>query len=175
MGLIRGVFDRLVLIVGVLAGGCIPGFIVQYQQRVGGRLDQVRQDLLPFQEIARRYHGGDIQALVTHHLSSPDPSFQDEGHAIQGMLDSLARLQSMVEGLTGSAWHQIAYLAGHFDREIGAATWQSYVPTFSLDPAGLLVAGVFGVACWVLFIGIWFGVSRLADLIAIRVFSQSRY
>ena len=175
MGLIRGVFDRLVLIAGVLAGGCIPGFIAQYQQRVGGRLGQVRQDLLPFQEIAHRYHSGDIQALVSHHLASPDQSFQAEGHAIQDMLDSLARLQAMVDGLAGSAWHQIAYLAGHFDRGIGMATWQSYVPSFNLDPAGLVVAGVVGVACWLLFTGIWFGISRLADVIAIRVFRQSRY
>jgi phytoene dehydrogenase-like protein len=175
MSLVRGLFDRLVLIAGVLVGGCIPGFIAQYMQRVGGRLDQVRQDLLPFEEIARRYHGGDINALVTHHLSSPDQSFQAEGSAIQGMLDSLARLQAMMDGLTGSAWHQIAYLVGHFDREIGMATWHSYVPSFSLDPAALMVAGAVGVAFWLLFMGTWFGVSKLADLIVIRFFQSSRY
>jgi len=175
MNLVRGLFDRLVLIAGVVIGGCVPGFIAQYQQRVGGRLDQVRQDLLPFQEIARRYHGGDINALVKHHLASPDQSFQAEGSAIQSMLDSLVRLQEMMAGLAGSAWHQIAYLAGHFDREIGLAAWQSWVPAFSLDPAALMVAGAFGVICWLLFTGIWFGVSRLADLIVIRFFKPSRY
>ncbi len=175
MTLLRGLLDRLVLVVGVLVGGCVPGFIAQYQQRVGGRLDQVGQDLLPFQEIARRYHGGDINALVTHHLASPDKSFQAEGHAIQDMLDSLAYLQAMVEGLAGSAWHQIAYLAGHFDREIGVATWQSYVPSFNLDLASLMVAGAFGLGCWLLFAALWYGVSRLADLIVLRVFKPSRY
>jgi phytoene dehydrogenase-like protein len=175
MSLVRGLFDRLVLIAGVLVGGCVPGFIAQYQQRVGGRLDQVRQDLLPFEEIARRYHGGDINALVKHHLASADQSFQAEGSAIQTMLDSLARLTDMMNGLAGSAWHQMAYLAGHFDREIGLATWQSYVPSFSLDPAALMVAGVFGVVCWLLFMGVWFGASKLADLIVIRFFKPSRY
>lgn len=175
MSLVRGLLDRLVLIAGVLVGGCIPGFMAQYQQRVGGRLDQVIQDLLPFQEIARRYHGGDMHALVTHHLASPDQSFQAEGHAIEGMLESLTHLQAMMDGLAGSAWHQIAYLVGHFDREIGMATWQNYVPSFNLDPAGLMVAGVFGVACWLLFAGAWYGSSRLADLIVIRFFHSSRY
>ena len=175
MSLVRSLLDRLVLVAGVLAGGCVPGFIAQYQQRVGGRLDQVRQDLLPFQEIARRYHDGDIQALVKHHLASSDQSFQAEGHAIQGVLDSLASLQAMMDGLAGSAWHQIAYLVGHFDRGIGMATWQAWVPSFNLDPAGLMVAGACGVACWLLFAGLWFGLSRLADLIALRVFRSSRY
>jgi len=175
MNLVRGLLDRVVLVAGVLLGGCVPGFIAQYQQRVGGRLDQVTQDLLPFQEIARRYHGGDIQALVRHHLASTDQSFKAEGGAIQEMLDSLASLQAMMDGLAGSVWSQMAYLAGHFDRGIGAATWQSHVPAFSLDPAGLMVAGVFGVFCWLLFAGLWFGISKLADLITIHVFRPSKY
>jgi phytoene dehydrogenase-like protein len=175
MNLVRGLLDRLVLLAGVLVGGCVPGFITQYVQRVGGRLDQVRQDLLPFQEIARRYHGGDMHALVTHHLASPDKSFQAEGRAIEDMMDSLARLQGMMEGLMGSVWHQIGYLAGHFDREIGAATWQNYLPSFNLDPASLVVAGTFGVVCWLLFMGIWSGVSWLADLVVARYLRSTRY
>lgn len=175
MNLVHGLLDRLVLIAGVLAGGCVPGFIAQYQQRVGGRLDQVQQDLLPFQEIARRYHGGDMQALVDHHVASSDRSFHAEGQAIQAMLDSFNRLQAMAEGLAGSAWHQIGYLLRHFDSDIGMATWQDYVPSFNLDPASLMVAGAFGVGCWLLFAGLWYGISRLADLIAVRVFKPSRY
>lgn len=175
MSLVRGLFDRLVLVAGVLVGGCIPGFIWQYRQRVGGHLDQVTQDLLPFQEIARRYHGGDIQALVTHHLASPDPSFQAEGHAIQDMLDSFARLQAMMEALTGSVWQQVTFLMTHFDREIGTATWQQYVPSFSFDLPSLVVAGIFGVACWLVFAALWLGVSKIADQIVLRVFRPTRY
>jgi hypothetical protein len=174
VNLLRGVLDRVVLIAGVLVGGCVPGFITQYQQRVGGRLDQVTQDLLPFQEIARRYHGGDMGALVKHHLASPDQSFQAEGQAIEAMLDSLTRLQAMVEGLTGSVWHQMAFLSRHFDRDIGVATWQSYLPSFNLDPASLVVAGAFGAGCWLLFLGFWSGISWLADLVVVRFF-RSRY
>ena len=174
MSPVRGLFDRLVLIAGVLVGGCVPGFITQYQQRVGGRLDQVIQDLLPFQEIARRYHGGDMHAMVTHHLVSPDKSFQAEGRAIADMLDSFTRLQAMMDGLAGSVWHQIGYLLGHFDREVGMSTWQNFLPSFNLDPASLMVAGAFGVACWLLFIGVWVGISRLADLIVLRLFRPRR-
>ncbi len=169
MGLLRGVIDRLVLLGGVLAGGCVPGFITQYQQRVGGRLDQVKIDLAPFEEVARRFHGGDLHTLVAHHLASPDQSFHAEGQAVQGMMDSLARLQAMMSGLAGSVWHQMGYLLRHFDREIGGATWQSYVPAFNLDPASLMVAAAIGVACWLIFIAIWSGISWSADLLVIRL------
>jgi phytoene dehydrogenase-like protein len=175
VNLLRGLLDRVVLIAGVLVGGCVPGFITQYQQRVGGRLDQVKQDLLPFQEIARRYHGGEIDALVKHHLASPDPSFKAEGGAIAAMLDSFTRLQAMMDGLAGSVWRQMGYLLRHFDREIGTATWQNFLPSFNLDPASLMVAGAFGVGCWILFIGVWSGISWLADLIVVRFFHSRRY
>ena len=175
MSLVRGVLDRLVLIGGVLAGGCVPGFVAQYQQRVGGRLDQVKLDLAPFQEIARRYHGGDLHKLVEHHLASPDQSFHAEGQAVQNMMDSLARLQGMMEGLSGSIWHQLGYLAGHFDHEIGAATWHSFVPSFNLDVASLAVAAALGFALWLVFHGIWRGLAKLADLIVGGFSRPARY
>jgi hypothetical protein len=175
MSLVRGLLDRLTLVAGVIIGGCVPGFISQYVQRVGGMLDQVKQDLLPFQNVARQYFGGDMNALVQHHLANADKSFQAEGQAIENMLDSLARLQGMVDGLTGSVWRQIGYLLAHFDRAIGGATWQSYVPSFNLDSESLMVAGAFGVACWLLFVAVWLGTSRLADLIVVRVMGVRRY
>jgi phytoene dehydrogenase-like protein len=175
MSLFRGLLDRLVLIGGVLVGGCVPGYITQYHQRVGGRLDQVKIDLTPFQEVARRFHGGDLGALVKHHLASPDRSFNAEGQAVQGMMDSLARLQAMMDGLTGSVWHQMSYLLRHFDHEIGAATWREFLPSFNLDPASLMVAGAFGVACWLIFLAVWSGISRLADLLVARFARPSRY
>lgn len=153
--MLRGLLDRVILLAGTIAGGCIPGFIQQYRQRVGGRLDQVQLDLSPFQQIAQRFHDGDMDRLVRHHLASSDPSFHAEGQALQSMLDSLARLQGMVEGLSGTIWQQIGYLLRHYDSSIGAATWRDHVPVFSLDPASLLVALTIGVSCWVVFLLLW--------------------
>jgi len=165
---LHGLLDRLVLLAGTLAGGCIPGFIQQYRQRVGGRLDQVQIDLAPFQEIARRYHGGDMDALVRHHLASADATFHAEGEALQAMLASLSRLQAMAEGLAGTLWQQIAYLLRHYDNSIGAATWRDHVPTFSLEPDGLIVALAVGVTCWLLFQLLWFAGRWIAGVIALR-------
>ncbi|MET0279708.1 MAG: DUF2937 family protein [Steroidobacteraceae bacterium] len=153
--MLRGLLDRLVLLGGTLAGGCLPGYVTQYRQRVGGRLDQVQFDLAPFEEIARRYHGGDLAALVRHHLASADPTFRAEGQALQAMMDSLMRLRAMAEGLSGSLWQQLAFLVPNYDPEIGVATWHDYAPTFALDLQSLLVAAVIGVGCWLLFLALW--------------------
>jgi hypothetical protein len=166
---LRGLLDRLVLLAGTVAGGCVPGFIQQYRQRAGGRLDQVQIDLAPFQEIARRFHGGDMDKLVQHHLASTDPSFHAEGQALQQMMDALAHLTSVVQGLSGTIWQQIGFLLRHYDRDIGAATWRDHVPTFSLDAGGILVALVIGVSLWLLFHLLWFaGRSVLAGVAARR-------
>lgn len=164
--MLRGLLDRLVLLGGTVAGGCVPGFVTQYRQRVGGRLDQVQIDLAPFEEIARRYHGGDLGALVRHHLASTDPTFRAEGQALQAMIDSLARLQAMAEGLAGSVWQQLSYLAVHYDRGIGDATWQDYIPTFALDLPSLMVAAVIGLGLWLLFLGIWSAIAWLVDQVS---------
>ena len=63
MFLLRGLLDRILLIGAIFAAACVPSFIAQYRQRLGGRLDQVLHDLAPFQEIANRNHGGDLRKL----------------------------------------------------------------------------------------------------------------
>ena len=133
----------------------MPGFIVQYRQRVGGRLDQVIQDLAPFREIAERFHGGSLEALIRHHLISPDPTFRAEGAAIQAMVDAQLRLQGIMDALQGGVFQQMQYLVMHADRDLIQATWSSYVPAFTLDGQGILMALIIGVALWLLFLLVW--------------------
>ena len=153
--MIRGLLDRIVLVGGTIAGGCVPGFIVQYRQRVGGRLDQVVADLAPFRDIARQFHDGSLPALVRHHLQSSDQTFRAEGEAIQAMVDAEVRLRATMEGLQGGLVDQLLFLVPHHDREILGAVWQQHVPTFTLDPQGLGIALLIGLACWLLFLGVW--------------------
>jgi hypothetical protein len=163
--LIRGLLDRAVLVAGTVAGGCVPGFIVQYRQRVGGRLDQVVMDLAPFRAIAERFHGGSLDALIQHHLVSPDSTFRAEGAAIQAMVDSELRLRGMMEALQGGVWHQLQYLVVHPDHDLLQATWSAYVPSFTLDMQGILMALVIGVTLWLLFLLVWKGLGALFSAI----------
>lgn len=159
--MLRGLIDRFVLVAAVLAAACIPSFIAQYRQRLGGRLDQVLRDLAPFQEIANRHHGGDMQGLVKHHLASTDATFHAEGAAIQAMVEAARSLRAAVEALNSGLWHQMGYLLTEGDPGIARATWDAFVPAFSLTPEYALFALAVGVALWLLFLGCWVGCARV--------------
>lgn len=159
--MLRGILDRIVLVGAILAAACIPSFIAQYRQRLGGRLDQVLRDLQPFQEIANRNHGGDIGKLIKHHLASTDATFHAEGSAIQQMVDAAVSLRASLEALNTGIWHQLSYLVTNGDPDIARATWDAYVPAFSLTPEYALFALGVGVALWLAFLVGWIVTARL--------------
>ena len=158
---VSGLVDRIVLVAAVFAAACVPSFIAQYRQRLGGRLDQVTRDLAPFQEIANRNHGGDIGALIRHHLASADRTFRDEGGAIQAMVDSMARLKASVEALNADLLHQVGYLATNLEPDLARATWDTFVPGFSFTPEYAIFAVGAGLLIWLAFAGLWYGLARL--------------
>ena len=155
MVLLRGFIDRIVLLVTFLVAGCVPGFIVQYRQRLGGALDQVVKDLAPFREIADRLHGGKLDKLIEHHLQSTDATFQAEGSAILAMVRSLDRLRATVMELDTDLVHQILLLVKRTDPQIAKATWAAYQPSMSFTPEALLFAGALAIVVWMLFLLGW--------------------
>src|SRR5215469_3804318 len=110
ISLVRGLLDRLLLVCAAVAGGLVPGFIAQYRQRLGGRLDQARLDLAPWQRLAQQYYQGDIERLIHYHLESTDPKFQAEGAVIRSLVETVQQLQNAVDALQGSLFHQAEYL-----------------------------------------------------------------
>lgn len=161
MGILGGLLDRTVLLVGTVAGGCLPGFLAQYRQRVGGRLEQVTEDLAPFRAIAERLHGGSLDALIRHHRASADPTFEAEGAAIQGMVDAERSLSALWSALQGSVWAQLRAVMAQPDPGLAEATWASWVPSFTLDADGLLLAVVCGLACWLTYLAVAAGVAAV--------------
>jgi hypothetical protein len=161
MYLVTAILDRIVLLVAVVAAGCIPSFIVQYRQRMGGRLDQVLADLSPFQAIADRYHGGSLDELIRYHLQSGDSTFHQEGAALQSMVQAAERLRAMLAALDTDLLHQCAYLLLHHDMTLLRSTWAGYQPGFTLDLQSAVFALAVGVALWAIFLGVWHGVGRL--------------
>jgi hypothetical protein len=160
MPALRGLLDRLILVVGVIAAGCIPSFIAQYRQRLGGRFDQVLHDLAPFQEIANRNHGGSLKELIRHHLESSDATFHQEGAAIQAMADSAVRLRAGFEALNTDLLHQLAYLATQLDADIARATWEVYAPSFTLTAESIIFSTVLGILIWLAFLAVWLVCAR---------------
>jgi hypothetical protein len=152
---IRGLIDRLLLLAAVITGGLVPGFITQYVQRLGGRLDQALLDLAPWQQIANQYYHGDLAQLIQYHLASHDPTFHAEGAAIQTLVMAVQHLQAAVVALHGTLFHQLGYLAVHTDPGLARATFNDWIPTFALSAEGILFALGFGLTLWLIFHALW--------------------
>jgi hypothetical protein len=160
MSFLRGLVDRLLLAGGVVAGGLLPGFIAQYRQRLGGRLDQAQLDLDPWQKIADQNYHGHIDQLIQYHLNSGDTTFHSEGAVIRALVTTVQQLQAAVDALQGSLFHQVGYLALHADIDLARATFSDWVPTFAVSAEGLSFALLFAFAIWLLFHASWWLVAR---------------
>lgn len=168
MHLIRGFLDRIILVAAIVAAGCVPGYIAQYRQRVGGQLDQVLQDIAPFQEIANQFHHGSLEELIRYHLSSPDPTFHSEGAAIQEMVDAAQRLRIAFEALNTDLFHQLVYLLGQIDPHTARATWEVFSPSFDLSAQSIAFALIAGIAIWLVFFAVWYIFARLISVFTAR-------
>ena len=168
MDFVRGILDRIVLVAGIVAAGCIPSFIAQYRQRVGGRLDQVIQDLAPFQEIANQFHHGSLQELIQHHLASTDSTFHNEGAAILAMVNAAEQLRRALDALNTDLFHQLTYLLTKIDPVIARATWEIFSPSFNLTIESVVFALIVGVIIWLAFFAVWYVFASLIRILTAR-------
>jgi Protein of unknown function (DUF2937) len=159
MLIVRGLLDRVLLLCAFVAAGLVPGFIAQYRQRLGGRLDQARLDLEPWQKLADQSFHGDLEQLIQHHLASTDATFHAEGGVIRALVASVHALRGAVDALHGSLWQQMQYLSVHADPDLLRATYSDWVPTFALSADGLLFALCLTLLVWLVFHALWWAVS----------------
>lgn len=144
--MLKYLLDKIAFAAGLILGMQLPKFIADYRQRVGGRLDQAQLDLEPYQEIANRFQHGSLDALVQHHLGSPDASFHAEGTVVQALIAQVQRLSEAYAALDTNLWQQIIYLARHIDPKLARATLEAYVPGLLLTPDALVCAFVLAFA-----------------------------
>lgn len=168
MAFMRGIFDRIILVAGVIAAGCIPSFIAQYRQRLGGRLDQVLQDIAPFQKIADQFHQGSLQKLIQHHLDSADATFYNEGAALEAMIESADQLRKAMLALDTDLIHQMIYLITSMDPVIARATWEIFAPSFNLTVESIAFASGIGILIWLVFMAVWTVIARLVNILTAR-------
>lgn len=168
----RGLMDRLVLLVGVLAGGALPSFMQQYRQRLGGRLDQAREQLGDWQALADRLHGGELSALIAHHRQSGDVTFVQEAVLIESVQSEVGALQAAVSAIQGGSWEQLVGMLGHLRGADLQATFALFEPAFPLTPQGISFALIFGGVLWLGWVG---GVELLRRFVARRKHARRRF
>jgi len=168
MTLMRGILDRVILVTGVIAAGCVPSFILQYRQRTSGMLDQVLKDLAPFQAIADKLNNGSLKELVRQHGESSDPTLYNQGAAIQTMVESVEKFQRNLSALDTDLFHQLSFLIVKIDPHIARATWETYSPAFALSVESVIFGSIIGMLIWLSFLACWIITARFFNIIMAR-------
>lgn len=139
MGLLSRFFLLLTASGALLLGIQVPGFVDQYEKRVDAHFLEVSTNLKSFQDIANRFHGGSIEALIEKHEQSTDQTFHAEGDAIRKMHDRFLRFQNEKIQLQASLPNQILWIATGADRELLLETRNNYSFGILLDRTALIV------------------------------------
>jgi hypothetical protein len=135
-------YVRLVVFaLGLLVGIQVPGFVDQYAKRVSAHQIEVARNFRGFQETADRYFGGNVEALIAHHITSADEPFKDEARSIREMYQRLTVLTAELAALRGPLIQQIVHVVLRPNKEILDETWSEYTYTVPLNPAAV-VCGV---------------------------------
>ena len=152
--MLRSVIYIAVFAAGTFIGGIFPSYSFQYQHTLDAQLHQVGVDLALFQDIADRYHNGSLARLIQYHLDSEDPTFHDEGIAIQSMVTDQKRLTEASAAFELSFFAQALYLYQNGDPELEKATWDTYTPALVATEQALIfslsIGLIFSVAFYLL-------------------------
>ena len=108
----------VVACISLLAGLQVPNFIDQYQKRVDAHLREVGINLQPYQQIADKYFGGDLDKLIELHRNSGEKPFQEEGVAIAKMVQRKQRFEADLAALNASLPLKALNVLLHGDREM---------------------------------------------------------
>ncbi len=120
-----------------------PEFWQQYQQRLGGAIDELSAIVGQFDAEAGAQHLNEAQA-VARLEADPDPLAQGRGAEMQHLIKRLARLRKAQAAFNSrnvvSKW--IA-LAETFDPTIAARAYEAYQPAVPTTPDGF-ISGMIG-------------------------------
>ena len=159
----------VVAYIALLIGLQVPNFIDQYQKRIDAHLREVSVNLLPFQEIASKYFGGDMRKLIELHRNSEVKAFQDEGAAIEKMVQRKLRFEADLAALKTSLPMKALQVLMHGDREMIDEALGQYSYAVLLDQDAL-VFGACAALAMLLFVELLLALVRFASA---RLFPSS--
>ena len=123
----------------LLAASQIPGFVQEYEQRLGGTRDEVTRLVAEFTSIAERADT-DLAGYAIRLADNVDASISATGREILSLLERETAVAAHVDALAASSRLMKPLLVmGYADREIVGATWKAYNYTLTLDPEFALI------------------------------------
>lgn len=128
----------IVACISLLIGLQVPNFVDQYQKRIDAHLREVSINLQPFQDIANKYFNGDIGKLIELHRNSDAKPFQEEGAAIEKMVQRKLRFEADLADLQANLPIKVLNVLLRGDREMIAEALAQYSYNVPLNQDALI-------------------------------------
>ena len=144
--MLRGYVRLVVFAIGLLIGVQAPAFVDQYAKRVSAHYMEAKHNFAGFQQAADQYFNGDVGALVTHHLQSPDAVFRAEAKTIGDLFERIKGLAAELEALNGPSIARLVHIMVNPNRDILQETIAAYSYTVPLSPEAIIYGASTGLA-----------------------------
>lgn len=155
------VLDRLFLVLGALLGSQIPSWMQQYNQRLGGHVNEL-------QSLTEKLNGMAIalgktpEEYLRKLLTSSDADIVKQGEFIQSIYERSEQLSYAWKRLLDSpVWEKPFILIKTIDYDVASSTLASFQPSLSLTLEGIVYTGVGILIGCLTFHGIAKSVARL--------------
>jgi hypothetical protein len=117
-----------------------PEYAQQYEQRLGGAVDELRIIVDDFDTDARKF-GLSRQEALQHYAVSPDAFLVGRGVSMGQTLARYEKLSGELVDLQGaSPFQRLQHLNDYFDSEISARALAAYKPAVPVTAEGLMWA-----------------------------------
>ena len=113
-----------------------PEYAQQYEQRLGGAVDELRIITQDFDADAQKF-GLSREEALKHYAVSPDSFLIGRGVSMERTLARYQKLSADLADLQGAGpLQRIQHLGDYLDSEIGARAFAAYKPAMPVTPEG---------------------------------------
>jgi hypothetical protein len=157
MRTIRDVTLVILTLLSAIGFSQVPRFVQEYEQRLGGALQEARRQLAQYESLARN-EGLPLETFWQRLGASGDRSVAAVGRSIGEQAARAASLGAQAEALenAGRFMKPLVLLRQH-DADLLAATWAKYEYTLTLDigfaAAGAVVGLLLNAVLWAVLLG----------------------
>lgn len=128
-------------LIGAIVLSQFPEFFQQYVQRLGGRLDEVTNQVTSLDKRAAEA-GTSTSLYLRDFILNRDPQVRREGQELQALVRRRVVLAADYRALNGSgSWWRAAHFVEHFDWDIAATTFQAFQPAMPVTAESAVYTG----------------------------------
>ncbi len=158
---IESLVDRIISVTGAIIFAQMPAFIVQYQQRLGGHVDELKHLIDKYKSYAAS-NNRTLDEYINVHLQSSVKEFASTGQLMAENLERFNELGKALKELADSTGLiRLFMFFKNIDIDIYRGTMKNFVPgiTFSTD------AVLYGITGVIIFMSIYWLIKKSVNLI----------